>query len=437
MINKENRTGAPWRIRRCWRALLFALALICLSTRAFAAEQTLTGTFLGKGTGREVAFNHHGKPLSDWAGTLKLKLDSGEPLLVFCIQIDVRVRSGDRYRSDGPVLALPNGCQIRYLLDKYPASSAKDADEASARQMAIWVFSDDVDPTTIEDVKIRDRTVALVNEAQGKPCPQRRTEAPELTLAPPTANAVVGQVVAYTVGASSKDAGHPLTISVDGPAVLSDANGTNSGQQQQKVTLDGQSAATFWVLSTGPGLSTVSVALPYRLEAGTVFSQIDDSTPTQRLVMAESRDLVANAVAKGSWSAAAPVPLPPTGQATTPAEAPAPPATPLPAASPPPPTHRPSKPASTKQPTVTAVAGEQVTAAASPTPGETLTAAPDIAPAVITAAATAAPAGGAAPPRPRSLPNTAESGEYSIWPVLISVVLLLISGWFLRRRALR
>jgi hypothetical protein len=275
-----------------------------------------------------------------------------------------------------------------------------------------------------------------VNEAEGKPCPQRRTEAPELTLDPPAAKTAVGQVVAYTVGASSKDAGHPLTVSVDGPAVLSDANGTSSGQQQQKVTLDGQSAATFWVLSTAPGLSTVSVALPYRLEAGTVFSQIDDNTPTQRLVMAESRDLVSNAAAQGSWSSAVPAPLPPTGQATTPAEAPAPPATPLPAASPPP-THRPSKPASTKQPTVTAVAGEQVTAAASPMPGETLTAVPDIAPPVIGAAATAAPAGEAAPPQPRSLPNTAEPGDRAIWPVLLSVVLLLISGWLLRRRALR
>ena len=48
------------------------------------------------------------------------------------------MRSGDRYRSDGAVIALPNGCQIRYLLDAYPASTAKDADEAAARQMAIW-----------------------------------------------------------------------------------------------------------------------------------------------------------------------------------------------------------------------------------------------------------------------------------------------------------
>jgi hypothetical protein len=205
---KEHRTTVSRLIRGTWRALLCALALVCLSAPALAAAKTLTGSFLGKGTGHEVAFNHHGKPLSDWAGTLKFRLDSGEELLVFCIQIDVRVRSGDRYRSDGPVLALPNGCQIRYLLDTYPASSATDADEAAARQLAIWVFSDAVDPATIEDAKIRDRTIALVTEATGKPCPERRTDAPDLTLDPPTANAAIGQVLAYIVGASTKDAGH-------------------------------------------------------------------------------------------------------------------------------------------------------------------------------------------------------------------------------------
>jgi hypothetical protein len=431
---KEHRTTVAWLIRGTWRALLCALVLVCLSAPALAAEQTLTGTFLGKGTGREVAFNHHGKSLSDWAGTLKFRLDSGEEVLVFCIQIDVRVSSGDRYRSDGPVLKLPNGCQIRYLLDKYPGSTAKDADEAAARQMAIWVFSDAVDPATIEDVKIRDRTIALVTEATGKPCPERRTEAPDLTLDPPTAHAAVGQVLAYSVGASAKDAGHTLTVTVNGPAMLSDANGNNSGQQQQQVTLDGQSAATFWVISTGAGEAIIRIALPYRLEAGTIFSQRDDGSPSQRLVMAESKDLVANAAAQLLGTAAAPAPsaspLPPVEQATALAATPA-----GPSASPPPPTRRPSKPDSTEQPAATAVVDEQATAAPIPAPIENLTAVPDVVPATIEAAVVAAPAGAAAPPLPRSLPNTAEAGDRGIWPILLAVVLLMTSGWLLRRRA--
>ena len=222
-MRTEDRTIVQRLMYRRWRGLLCVLALLCLSMPSPAFAKSLTGTFLGKGIGRDVAFNHHGKPLSDWAGTLKFKLDSGEQLLVFCIQIDVRVSAGDRYRSDGAVAALPNGCKIRYLLDTYPAASAKDADEAAARQMAIWVFSDNVDPMTIEDTIVRDRTIALVTEANGKPCPKRRTEAPDLTIEPTSASAAAGQVVAYTVRASPADAGQAMMVSVGGPAVFANA----------------------------------------------------------------------------------------------------------------------------------------------------------------------------------------------------------------------
>src|SRR5258706_16190799 len=116
-----------------WRGFLGVLVTLGLLVPSLALAQTLTGTFVGSGAGRQVAFQHQGKPHNDWAGVLKLRLDNGQDLSVFCIQIEVRVRTGDRYRSDGSVLALPNGCQIRYLLDNYPAATVGDADEAAAR----------------------------------------------------------------------------------------------------------------------------------------------------------------------------------------------------------------------------------------------------------------------------------------------------------------
>jgi hypothetical protein len=446
--SKRYCTVVSWIGQRRWRALLCVLAVLCLSIPAPAFAKSLNGTLLGQGTGREVAFNHHGKPLNDWAGTLKFKLDSGEDLLVFCIQIDVRVRSGDRYRSDGPVLGLPNGCQIRYLLDAYPASTAKDADEAAARQMAIWVFSDGVDPTTIDDAKVRDRAIALVKEANGKPCPKPRTEAPDLTLDPSTANAAVGQVVAYTVHASSGDAGHPLNISVSGAAVFSDANGANLGQQQQTINLDGQSGATIWVLSTGAGETTVSVALPYRLEAGTVYSQLDDTSPTQRLVLAENLNLVAKASAQLSVAVEVPpalteqatvpatTPTAPAEQATVPATTPAPPA-----ATSAPATHRPKgkdqTPTPAEQPTVTVLVGEaesvtpvlaaEATALPAPAANEQAGAA---------AVAAPAPQAGAAV-RPRSLPRTGEPAGPAIGLILLGAAALLVGALLRGRRTMR
>jgi LPXTG-motif cell wall-anchored protein len=421
-MHTEDRTIIQRLAHPRWLALLCVLALLCLSMPSLAFAKSLNGTFLGKGTGRDVAFNHHGKPLSDWAGTLKFRLDSGEQLLVFCIQIDVRVSTGNRYRSDGPVLALPNGCKIRYLLDTYPAASAKDADEAAARQLAIWVFSDNVDPMMIEDTYLRDRTIALVNEAIRKPCPMRRTEAPDLTIEPASASAAAGQVVAYTVRASPDDAGQAMTVSVGGSAVFADAAGANAGLQQQQVTLDGQSAATFWVLITGAGQINVAVALPYRLEAGTVYSQIDDSHPTQRLVMAESLNLVENASAQISGAAGAPPVL--TEQATVAAMTPAPPAATAPQA-----TRRPNRdktPVPTEQPPVTAVIVEAVGITPVLAAEATALSAPTTAPAG--AAAVAAPV-----LRPSQLPNT--GGQASpTWLALAIAGLLLGIGWAVRRR---
>jgi hypothetical protein len=311
---------------------------------------------------------------------------------------------------------------------------AKDADEAAARQMAIWVFSDGVDPTTIADAKLRARTIALVNEAMGKPCPKRRTAAPNLSVEPPTANADVGQVVAFRVRASPEDAGQSLTVSISGPAVFSDANGANSNQQQRNISLDGQSSAAFWVLSTGAGQSNISVALPYRLEAGTVYSQIDNDKPSQRLVMAESKTLVANASAQVLWSAMAPsaTPLAPSATPLAPSATPLPPsATPLapsatpPAATQPPPTHRPSKPARTEQPTEIVIAGEAVGATPTAAAGEQAIAIPPAAP---------APVAGGAAPQPLELPRTGGPAGPAIWLILVGAAVLLVGGWLLGRR---
>jgi hypothetical protein len=430
-MSRIKRACAAWLVRRSWRGFLGVLVTLGLLGPSLALAQTLTGTFVGSGAGRQVAFQHQGKPHNDWAGVLKLRLDDGQVLSVFCIQIEVRVRTGDRYRSDGPVLALPNGCQIRYLLDNYPATTAGDADEAAARQLAIWVFSDDVDPMTIQDVKIRERTIALVNEARLGACPLRRTAVPDLTLDPPTTSSAAGQPVAYTVKAGAQDAGQTLTASVAGPAVLTNANGAGSGQQQT-ITLDSQGQANFWVTGTGAGQVTVRVDLSYVLEAGTVFSQLVDTTPSQRLVMAESRAMASSATAQVAIAAAAPPP------------APAPPA-------PPQPTHRPSRPA---KPTSTPTQPEQSTEQPAAALGEQATAIPAPASENTTAIAGAAPeaggqgmpvnqsvpgatAGGAAQPIPISLPNTAAPDTPAGWLIAVSVGLLALGGWLRRRRIVR
>jgi LPXTG-motif cell wall-anchored protein len=403
-----------------WCLLLIAVVLAAWIASVQAAPIQITGTFRGQDVGRPVTYTYAGTTTTNWAGSLLLDIDNGPTVPVFCIQILVPVRAGDRYRNDGPVKALQGGCQIQYLLEHYPASTANTPDEAAARQMAIWVFSDNLDPTTITDAVVRDRTIALASEAQLGQCPSQRTDPPDLTLAPPTASATVGQSVTYTVQAGAQDAGASVSLTVTGPATFAD------GQQQGGVTLDAQGAATFQVQIAGPGDVTVNASLPYQLKGGVVFSQLDPNVQTQRLVIAGTLDRIATAAAQ--LSAVAPTATPTT--MATPTAVPAPQPTEKPA---PTPTRRPSRPRSTAQPITVTPTAEQ--------PTESL-------PAVIEATAMPAPteqptqiapeqAAGAAAGRPESLPNT--GGSTGIGPGIIGglVAVLLIGGWLLRKRGAR
>ena len=214
---------------------------------------------------------------------LSLQLDRDTPgdglgplVPVFCIEVNVLVRGGDRYKSDGPVTALHGGCQIRYLLDRYPASTATTADEAAARQLAIWHFSDDIDLTTVQEPAIQARAITLADEAALAValggCPGSQTSIASLTLDPPTASVVTGQVVNYTVRADPPGAAQSVDITISGSATL------QNGQQQATLPLI-QGVATFSVINPVAGTSTITARLPYVLDAGTVFSPINAGRP--------------------------------------------------------------------------------------------------------------------------------------------------------------
>ena len=249
---------------------------------------------------------------------LNLQLDRDTPddglgplVPVFCIEVNVLVRGGDRYKSDGPVTALHGGCQIRYLLDRYPASTATTADEAAARQLAIWHFSDDIDLTTVQEPAIQARAIALADEAALAValggCPGSQTSVASLTLDPPTASVVAGQVVNYTVQADPPGAAQSVDITISGSATL------QNGQQQATLPLI-QGVATFSVVNPVAGTSTITARLPYVLDAGTVFLPINAGRPTQRLVMGDRISLSASAIVHAAWGQATDTPMtvPPT-----------------------------------------------------------------------------------------------------------------------------
>jgi hypothetical protein len=302
--------------RWLWRMSSIVLLFVLMSASALAA-QPLTGTFKGKVLGQYVRFTKpDGKSVNDWAGVLGLQLDRNTPgdglgqlVPVFCIQLNVVVRPNDDYIGDGPVTPLHGGCQIRYLLAKYPASTAGTPAEAAARQLAIWHFSDDLNLDTVQDAAIRLRAIVLANEAMlgvaQNGCPGTQASISELSIDPALVTVQPGQPATYTVRVAPPGAAQSVTIKVDGTAVFA------NGQQQITLTLN-QGVATFAVSNPLEGTSTVTAILPYQLDAGTVFSPIDANHPTQRLVMGDRVALTANATVRARWQQGTPTATPTT-----------------------------------------------------------------------------------------------------------------------------
>ena len=393
-------------------AALFILVVLFLAQPMAAAADPVQGTYVGGGTGRRVQFTLHDHQRNAWAGTMRFKLDSGEELLAFCIQVDVGVSSGARYKSGGPVVDLPSGCQIANVLDKYPGSTADTGDEAAARQLAVWRFSDEVDLSTIpdDDAALRDRASAIAAEAEAGACPARRTVPPDLSLSAAGPVGKAGQRVELTVATEAVDAGQTVQARVTGPAVF------DNGRQDTTVVLDPGGTGTLGVIGTGAGNMTVTAELPYRLEGGTVFAQLDDSAPSQRLVLAESRDLLATASLEGTWlEADTATPVPATGT-PVPGTATAVPASPTAVATLP--TGVTPTVAVATTTVVTPVAASATAAAARTTPK---------------AGATQPVVAGATAVIPSRLPSTGRGGR-DPWAVLAVVGLLVAAGVYWLRR---
>ena len=459
---------------RCWLWRMFSIVLlfILISSSALAA-QPLTGTFKGKILGQFVKFTKpDGTAVNDWAGVLGLQLDritrgDGLGLLapVFCIQLNVVVRTSDDYISAGPVIPLHGGCQIRYLLAKYPASTAGTPAEAAARQLAIWHFSDDLNLDTVKDAAIRLRAIVLANEATlgvaQNGCPGTQAGISELSIDPPLVTVQPGQPATYTVRVAPPDVAQSVTIKVDGTAVF--ANG-----QQQIVLALNHGVATFDVSNPLEGTSTVTAILPYQLDAGTVFSPIDANHPTQRLVMGDQVALTANATVQARWQNGMPTPTATPGSRPTatpggvptdiptsalptrtppqvPVFTPTATATPVVATTPSQPTATP-RPRKRKTPTPqvggitpTSQAGGNTPVSQSTTPiaGQAETPVPSTPSNEVTPDVDTSGSPQASVPRPRSLPRTGAAANDPRQPIVYLGLALVVTGLVVRRHRAR
>ncbi|HEX9370857.1 MAG TPA: thioester domain-containing protein, partial [Roseiflexaceae bacterium] len=311
--------------RMVWRTLGALLALLLMTTTALAASPGLTGTLVGTGAGKRVTLTNPvtKQTATDFAGVIHLQLDLNTPgdrqgpqVNAFCVQINVMTRVGDGYNKGDPITGTGN-CQIRYLLATYPASTATTNDEAAARQVAIWHYTDNLDLTTVQDLPVRDRAAALVAEADAAGCPNVSSTIPTMTISPPTATVGPGQPQTYTVQVTPPDAAPNVTLQINGTATF------QGGGQQATLPLN-QGAATFTVINGPTGPSTITASLPYQLDPGTIYES-NLQPPNQRLVLADAAQLTQTAqatidvqvVTDTPTSTAPPTGTPPTGTPPT------------------------------------------------------------------------------------------------------------------------
>ena len=284
--------------------VLLALALL---TSAALAAAPVTGTFQGRDPNRSMEINliRPGETglYHDYSGVLRLRLSTGQLVDVFCMQLFVAAINGRTYTSGNSVTSLANGCYIRALLAKHPASSATTALEGAAIQAAIWHFTDGLNLDTIYPrgqptvTTLRDRAKALVAEAQadvaaagGCAAVVATPRVESLTITPATGTGALGQPIAYTVTVAPANAASSVTVSVNGTALL------GNGQKTATLALTNGSAA-FNVTSPDGTPATVTASVPDTIDAGTLFN----SPGSQQIVLGTALGASVSAQAQATW----------------------------------------------------------------------------------------------------------------------------------------
>ncbi len=287
------------------------LALALVTSAAFAATP-VTGTFQGRDPNRSMEINliRPGETglYHDFAGVLQLRLSTGQTVDVFCMQLFVAALNGRTYTSGNSVTSLPNGCYVRALLAKHPASSATTALEGAAIQAAIWHFTDGLNLDTIYPrgqptvTTLRDRAKALVAQAEadvaaagGCAAVTATPRVDSLTITPASGTGTLGQPIAYTVTVVPANAASSVTISVNGTALL------GNGQKTANLALTNGSAS-FNVTSPDGTPATISASVPDTVDAGTLFN----SPGSQQIVLGTAFGASVSAQAQATWQAGTP-----------------------------------------------------------------------------------------------------------------------------------
>lgn len=255
------------------------------------------------------------------AGLMSLELESGETLLVYCVDFANPTSPGNKYTEGDWGSTWPSGAdaetrraKIKWLLlNSYPTKSVADLkkaadvsdldakEAAAATQAAIWHFSDKVD---LKDDSQKDIT-KLYEYLVGKASDTDNAE-PKISLqltpdeqsGSPSATPGVGPFTVKT-NAQGKTIDAALKDGAPQGTKLVDKSGN-------PVTKAGNGDELYVKPAEGSdkGSATVQVSGTSTLDAGRIFNgknQHNDKA-SQKLILAQQKPVKAGADAKASWA---------------------------------------------------------------------------------------------------------------------------------------
>ena len=237
----------------------------------------------GTAEGTNITYTYAGSSKSNFAGVITGTLN-GQTQKFYCIDLLHEVNPGNHptYTDQNSTPSL-----ITYVLNNYyPYKTSYTGmlsdvnQEAASVQAAIWHFSDGVDANSITDATIKNRTLAIIADANSNA--NNVTPVQTLQIIPASQSLQKGTVATFIVKALALDgtakSGVTITLSTSlaGSQLSTTSVTTGSNGQSGQITL------TY----SGVGSATVTASAQIAIPQGTRYVDVADSTGKQKLVLA-------------------------------------------------------------------------------------------------------------------------------------------------------
>ncbi|MCY9787759.1 thioester domain-containing protein [Nocardiopsis sp. EMB25] len=305
-------------------------------------EGSVRGQYVGNAESGETIWMNDDRTR---VSLFNLKLENGNTLTTYCIDLETGIRGDAWYREDAWANYPGKGdfaepAKVHWVLQNgYPAVSTDELAEAagapgrvsdkqalSATQAAIWHFSNGADLTRAEPA-----TTAIYEYLIGNAVDLNQGEEPDATLSitPGEASGQAGETVGEFLVETSFEGEIPVELGSDVPEGV-DLVDLESGEEVNAVE-NGDTVGFSVPEDAEDGSASFSLSASATVQTGRLFK--GEEVETQTLITAEEGEVEVSASASVDWTAApepSPEPSPSPSESPEPSPEPTPAPTPTP-----------------------------------------------------------------------------------------------------------